>query len=166
MAREPASLASETDSANPLMRLRLFREPLTARRAARIIIAVTIVVTALGGVLIWLVDRHEYPDLGTSMWWALQTVTTVGYGDVVPAQTGGRVIGVFLMMQGIGTITVVAAAVTAGLIEAGRKRSHEADDPVMAAQLDRIESRLTAIERTLAEAGTSDPRSGQETGDG
>jgi voltage-gated potassium channel len=76
-------------------------------------------------------------------------VTTVGYGDVVPAQTGGRVIGAVLMLQGIGLITVVAASVTATLIEQARGRARKPEQPAIADQLDRIEQQLAAIERAL-----------------
>src|SRR5688500_9666715 len=106
--------------------LRPLAEPLTAKRAAQIIMIATVLVTLAGGVLIWVLDHKEFPNLGTSLWWALQTVTTVGYGDVVPADTKGRIIGTVLMLQGIGFITVVAAAVTAMLIEQVRKR-HKMD---------------------------------------
>jgi voltage-gated potassium channel len=93
------------------------------------------------------------------MWWALQTVTTVGYGDIVPQQTGGRLIGAVLMLQGIGLITVVAAAVTATLIEQSRDRLGGGApdmDPTIAEQLERIESRLSAIEHRIdaQEAGS------------
>ncbi|MDX6586854.1 MAG: voltage-gated potassium channel [Solirubrobacterales bacterium] len=126
-------------------------EPLTARRAAQIIMIATFLVTLAGGVLIWLLDHKEFPNLGTSMWWALQTVTTVGYGDVVPADTKGRIIGAVLMLQGIGLITVVAAAVTATLIEQVRKRRNTDDeDSVTAMHLKRIEARLDEIERALS----------------
>ena len=40
--------------------------------------------------LISVIDREEYPDVGIGMWWALQTVTTVGYGDVTPTHVAGR----------------------------------------------------------------------------
>jgi voltage-gated potassium channel len=141
-------------------RVKLWRSlesALTPRRAARIIVAVTFTVTIIGGVLIWLVDHGEYPNLGTSLWWSLQTVTTVGYGDVVPHATSGRLIGAALMLQGIGFITVVAAAVTASLIEQARGRHDEPEDSVPAAQLDRIEARLAAIEHVLPRAGQPGP---------
>jgi voltage-gated potassium channel len=142
---------------------RLAESALTPRRAAQMIVALTLAVTIIGGVLIWLVDHDEFPNLGTSLWWSLQTVTTVGYGDVVPHATSGRVIGAVLMLQGIGFITVVAAAVTASLIEQARGRSDEPEEHVHAAQLDRIEARLAAIERGIPRAeqpgppGTDDP---------
>jgi voltage-gated potassium channel len=138
----------ETDPDEFIKSLRLLARPLTARRAAQIIVLLTFAITVIGGVLIWIVDHDEFPNLGTSLWWSLQTVTTVGYGDVVPAQTGGRVIGAVLMLQGIGFITVVAAAVTAALIEQARAR-HRADESEAAERLDRIDERLAAIERAL-----------------
>jgi voltage-gated potassium channel len=127
----------------------LLSKSLTPLRAARIIVVLTFVTTIAAGVLIWLVDHGEFPSLGTSLWWALQTVTTVGYGDVVPAQTGGRIIGSVVMLQGIGFITVVAASVTAVLIEQMRGRPQDEESAGTGGQLDRIESRLASIERAL-----------------
>ena len=127
------------------------RKPLTGARAARIIVFVTTLVTLAGGVAIWLVDHDEFPDLGTSLWWALQTVTTVGYGDVVPEDSAGRLIGAVLMLQGIGFITVVAAAVTASLIEQARSRRESADQSDLSSRLDQIDARLGQIETALTE---------------
>jgi voltage-gated potassium channel len=137
--------------------LKPLAEPLTARRAAFIIMITTFLVTLAGGALIWLLDHKEFPNLGTSMWWALQTVTTVGYGDVVPADTKGRIIGAVLMLQGIGFITVVAAAVTATLIEQVRKRRNIDEDSVAAVHLKRIEARLDEIERALDIQPSAEP---------
>jgi voltage-gated potassium channel len=148
----------KTDSKDLLRSRMLSGRPLTGWRAAQIIVALTFLVTVIGGVLIWLVDNREFPDLGGSLWWSLQTVTTVGYGDLVPAQTGGRVIGAVLMLQGIGFITIVAAAVTAALIE--QARTHRADGETLDAadRLDRIEKRLAGIERALGtESEDPDP---------
>ena len=46
------------------------------------------------------------------MWWAMQTVTTVGYGDVTPRHTSGRIVAVFVMLEGIAFLTIVIAAIT------------------------------------------------------
>src|SRR6478672_475688 len=139
--------------ARPIARKVLTKKPLSVRRATSLIISVTFIVTIAGGVAIWLLDHKEYPDIGTSLWWAVQTVTTVGYGDVVPHNAVGRVIGTVVMVTGIGFIAVVTAAVTAALIEQARRRQRASEGPDTSVQLDRIEARLGAIETALAQRG-------------
>ena len=129
---------------------------LTARRAAGVISLVTLVLTAASGIAIRLVDPDSFTSLGEGLWWAIQTLTTVGYGDVVPANTAGRVIGAVVMLNGIAFLTVITAAVTAMLIEQARTRARrgpvqaESTDPVTAAALADIDSRLERIEVALA----------------
>lgn len=57
---------------------------------------------------------------GTALWWALSTVTTVGYGDVVPTTAAGRVVGVAVMLVGIGLFGVLTASVAAYFVGGGR----------------------------------------------
>jgi voltage-gated potassium channel len=129
----------------PRLRRSLDNRPLTARRAARVIAVSTLLLTVAGGVGAWLIDRQEFDGLGDSLWWAVQTVTTVGYGDVVPEHLAGRLIGGFLMLQGIALLTVITASVTATLIEQARQRRDEPD--AVLAKLEQIEARLAEIER-------------------
>jgi voltage-gated potassium channel len=100
----------------------LSRKPLTAGRAARIIAFVTVSITVVSGVVIHFLDRANFPNIGGGMWWAVQTVTTVGYGDAVPTSTGGRLVAVLVMVLGIGFLTVVTAAITSTFVEAARGR--------------------------------------------
>ena len=72
---------------------RFMREPPSVRNAAGVIVVATAVVVVGAGVLISLIDKEEYPDVWIGMWWSLQTVTTVGYGDVAPSHTSGRLVG-------------------------------------------------------------------------
>jgi voltage-gated potassium channel len=133
----------------------LQRKPLTPRRAAVIIASYTALVTFAGGVIGWLADRKDFPTLGDGLWWALQTVTTVGYGDVVPSSGTGRVIGAFVMMSGIAFLTVITAAVTAALIEAARRRQPLVPDPEHTPEqlMREVSARLSAIEARLDELG-------------
>jgi voltage-gated potassium channel len=129
----------------------LSRKPLTAARAARIIAFVTVSITVVSGVVIHFLDRANFPDIGGGMWWAVQTVTTVGYGDAVPTSTGGRLVATLVMVLGIGFLTVVTAAITSTFVEAARGRMQAAGSEPLEAKLDRISARLDAIDAKLAE---------------
>ena len=74
---------------------KFLREPPSIRIAASLIVTATAVVVVGGGVLIRVLDHSEYPNVWVGMWWALQTVTTVGYGDVTPRHASGRFVGVW-----------------------------------------------------------------------
>ena len=86
----------------------------------------------------------------------MQTLTTVGYGDVVPEGTAGRLIATVVMLNGIAFLTVVTAAVTAdargaGAAEAGPRRFRCAEpDHAITEMLEDIRSRLDSIEASLA----------------
>ena len=130
------------------------REPLTARRAAVIIATYTVLVTFAGGLVAWLTDRRNFHSLGDGLWWALETITTVGYGDVVPSSGTGRVIGAIVMVSGIAFLTVITAAVTATLIEAARRREPAASDREQLSDFMReATARLSAIEARLDALG-------------
>jgi voltage-gated potassium channel len=140
----------------------LTRKALTVRRAAQIIAIVTIVVTIVAGLLMHFTDPKNFPNIGVGMWWAIQTVTTVGYGDVVPTSTVGRLVAALVMLVGIGFLTVITAAITSTFIETTRRRLEGATTDAMSAKLDQIVTRLAAIEAALAAVSPqsgSDPRS-------
>jgi voltage-gated potassium channel len=108
----------------------------------------TLLLTLAGGVGAWLIDRKDFDGVGDALWWAMQTVTTVGYGDVVPEHVTGRLIGVALMLQGIALLTVITASVTAALIEQARRRRSAKPDAVLA-KLEQVEARLASIEEGM-----------------
>ncbi len=107
------------------------------------------------------VDNEDFSSVWDGMWWAVQTVTTVGYGDAVPTTAAGRGLAVLVMVTAIGFISVVTAAITAAFIESARQRLEEEqgadplDDPAtvnliteleeIATRLDRLESKLDKL---------------------
>jgi len=133
----------------PLTAKLLLHDSLTARRAAAIIAVFTVAITIVGGILARLADHKEFPTIGKGLWFALQTVTTVGYGDVTPKQSSGRFIATVVMLAGIGFLAVITAAVTASLVENSRRRFAAQSELDAARQLDQISERLASIEATL-----------------
>lgn len=127
----------------------LMRKPLTVRRAARIIASVTVAVTIISAVLIHFTDPKNFPNIGAGLWWAIQTVTTVGYGDLVPASTLGRLVAALVMLVGIGFLTVITASITSTFIETARRRIEGTATDALTAKLDQIAARLDAIETRL-----------------
>ena len=84
-------------------------ERLTLMRAIRSIVLVAMVMVVLGGVLVRIVEPHTFTDIGLSFWWAVETITSVGYGDIVPESTAGRVVGAALMLTGVSLIPLVTS---------------------------------------------------------
>ena len=75
--------------------------------------------TLLGGVSIYLVEERFNPAIQTmtdGIWWALVTVTTVGFGDITPVTFLGRIVGAVLMVGGMFTLALFAGIVGSGLV--------------------------------------------------
>ena len=133
---------------------RVLREPPSVRTAASVIVTATAVVVVVGGVLMRVLD-HSVLNIWVGMWWALQTVTTVGYGDVTPKNSSGRIIAAFVMFEGIAFLTIIIAAITSTFVaRAQRERDTEAGGTVeteqrIEARLDRLDERLGRLETIL-----------------
>ncbi len=92
----------------------------TPRGAAVVIAVASIVVTLAAGILMTVVEHERYPSVGSGLWWAVQTTTTVGYGDNVPENVPGRLVAAFVMLFGIGFLTVITAAITSTFVSRSR----------------------------------------------
>jgi voltage-gated potassium channel len=97
---------------------------------------------------------HSYPD---ALWWAVTTITTVGYGDRFPISPAGRGVAVVLMVSGIALFGVITASIAAYFVE----QKTEQDD--VASRLDRILERLDTIESRLP-VDEREPRSHDAAG--
>jgi voltage-gated potassium channel len=121
---------------------------LTSRHVVLHLVWTTIVLVVIFGVLIRLVDKEEFPSVWLAMWWAIGTVTTVGYGDIAPAETSGRIVAAALMIVGIAFLSLVTATVASALVSrAAGEISEDTED--LPSTLARIEERLERLERQL-----------------
>lgn len=106
-------------------------------------------------IVIRLVDHHDFPSLGLAVWWSLQTVTTVGYGDIVPTTTIGRVVGGAELVLSISFVAFLTAGVTSATIHRQEARTKAADRDKQAADAQAI---LDALTRTTAAIASLDAR--------
>jgi voltage-gated potassium channel len=131
------------------MLTRLFRRSLTPMAAVRAIALTTLFVTLVAGSVIHFVDRDEFPTLGRGLWWATETVTTVGYGDVVPEAVAGRIVAVFVMLSGLAFLTVATAAISARLVDGERRKSLRADERRLEERLAEISAQLERLDAAI-----------------
>ena len=122
------------------------------RRVFSYLVGVTATAAVLSGLIAHLIDRKDFPTFGVGLWWAIVTLGTVGYGDVVPHTAWGRVFGSIVIIFGVTFIAFLIAVVTSMLVDADRSKvegARDARDQATHALLQDIDARLTAIERRL-----------------
>jgi voltage-gated potassium channel len=128
---------------------RIERKGLRPRDAAYLIGAFWTLAVVVFGVTERLLDPKTFHNVWLGMWWAVETVTTVGYGDIVPSQTAGKMVAAFLMLGGLSLIAVVTAAITSGFVSrAEAQRRASGHDPVMQ-KLEQIATELDAVRAEL-----------------
>ncbi len=67
---------------------------------------------------------EQFGSLPGAMWWAVVTLTTTGYGDVVPLTVGGRMIGAMLMISGIAVLALMTGVLATGFAQEERRREY------------------------------------------
>ena len=120
-------------------------ETLFNSRRLRTIIAALIFFIFLFGYLFY-VSEPDVRNLGDGIWWALVTITTVGYGDITPVTTLGRVVASSLMLLGLGLIATITAIVSAKFIQ--NFVDHHTNDDVLE-KLDEMQLELDDIKKKL-----------------
>jgi len=120
-------------------------ETLFNSRRLRTILAALIFFIFLFGYLFY-VSEPDVRNLGDGIWWALVTITTVGYGDITPVTTLGRVVASSLMLLGLGLIATITAIVSAKFIQ--NFVDHHTNDDVLD-KLDEMQLELDDIKKKL-----------------
>ena len=126
-------------------RVQAWIERLTIWRAVRTVAIIVILLVLVGALLVRLLEPETFDDFGLSAWWAVTTVSTVGYGDIVPVTTQGRIVGTVLMVTGVSMIPLVTSIVVS--ILAAKRAVEQSEDEAqqiaaLRAQLARIEEQL------------------------
>ena len=120
-------------------------ETLFNSRRLRTILAALLFFIFLFGYLFY-VSEPDVRNLGDGIWWALVTITTVGYGDITPVTTLGRVVASSLMLLGLGLIATITAIVSAIFIQ--NFVDHHTNDDVLD-KLDDMQLELDDIKKKL-----------------
>ena len=134
-------------------RLTRWYERLTLWRAIRLILLIAITLMTVGAVLARMVEPEVFTSIGLAYWWAVTTVTTVGYGDVVPEDTAGRLVGAMLMLTGLSLIPLITSVVVSALVSKRAEAQRDLERTAFAEQAERLER----IEQMLAELGARPP---------
>jgi voltage-gated potassium channel len=126
------------------------------RRVFPYLALVTLALGLLAGFLVTLVDKKDFPTFGDGVWWAIVTLGTVGYGDIVPHTAWGRVVGSVVIVFGVTFIAFLTATVTSAFVSAAeqplreeqRQREEAAQEETLE-QLRLLKTQLDAIEAKL-----------------
>lgn len=105
----------------------------------------------VGGIAIRFLDESSFPTFGQAIWWALQTVTTVGYGDVVPTGGTGKVIGAIEMILGVSFISFLTAGVTSVIVQRAQDKRHEEERARMELEFRRLVDALAEIRTAIGQ---------------
>jgi len=95
------------------------------------------------------VSSGDFATYWDGIWWAVVTVTTVGYGNLYPKTVEGRLVGMVLMLVGISFLSLLTAAIASRFVRQERSAEHE---QVLAA-LQQIQAELADLKAQLPGGG-------------
>jgi voltage-gated potassium channel len=123
---------------------------LLLRNKFGITLSVCLLVTVLGGIIEAYLDP-SIGSIGNGIWWSWQTVTTVGYGGIVPHTIAGRCFGGLLMLLGVGLFSLVSANLAAYFIERGQAQKKRKPERIIAKELNELNMRLAKLEELFGQ---------------
>jgi voltage-gated potassium channel len=107
---------------------------------------ITVFVVVVSGAVESVVDTGDFYSLWDGIWWAVVTVTTVGYGDIRVTSVQGRILAMVVMLVGIGFLSVLTATIASHFV----KTERGAETTEIMATLKRVEAELAELRRQLA----------------
>mgnify|MGYP000940185528 CR=1 FL=1 len=143
-------MATPNDRSANLLDRRLDSKGLRPRVAASVIAILWLIAIFAFGLVMHLLDRETFKSFGEGAWWATQTVTTVGYGDIVPEDTLGRFVASILMIGGLSFFAVITGWITTEFVARSQAMGHEDVKQELESQLSAMQADLTAIREQLA----------------
>ncbi len=118
-----------------------------SRNHLGITLAIALMIIMLSGILIAGIDPN-IDSVWEGLWWAWVTVTTVGYGDVVPVSVPGKLFGAILILFGLGIFSLLTANFSAFFISKEEQEAKEIEKETLQ-KLDMIEQRINDLERSI-----------------
>jgi voltage-gated potassium channel len=118
---------------------------LTSASVFRFVGLATIFLTVIAGAVQATVDTGDFKTFWDGVWWAIVTVTTVGYGDVYPTSVAGRLVAIALMLVGIGFLAVLTATIASQFV----KEERSGETTAITDALARIEADVAALKAQL-----------------
>jgi voltage-gated potassium channel len=134
------------------------RRGLRPRDAAILIVGAWLLAIVAFGVAEHLVEPKAFRTVWLGMWWALQTVTTVGYGDVVPVGTAGRIIASFLLLGGLAFLTVIIAMITGGFVARYQRRASSAGGDLVIQRIEQLSQEIKELRAELQSLRSEQPQ--------
>lgn len=122
---------------------------LTVRGAMLVVVTVALTLTVIASTLAMIVNPGAFGSAGDAAWWAIVTLATVGYGDVVPTNSAGRMVASIVILVSMAVFPVLTGLLTAALVaRAGDQRRREETEEAERRQALLME-RIDRLERAV-----------------
>ena len=139
---------------------RVERKGLRPRFAAYLILAAWLVAVVIYGVVEHATDPNTFHTVWLGMWGGVETVTTVGYGDVVPQSTAGKLVVSVLMLGGLSFLAIITALITSAFVTRAQTNAQAGTRDEVLEQLHEITAQLATVKEQLARDHDNDHRDG------